>query len=76
MKKVFLIGSISICLAMSACNNDKKEPDTHAHDDGSTHADHDTTKPQQQEFSVSDSTNIKDTTDKQHIHKDGEKHSH
>jgi hypothetical protein len=76
MKKVFLLGSISICLLVAACNNDKKEPGTHVHDDGSTHAEHDTTKPQQQEFSVTDSSSIKDTSNKQHTHKDGEKHSH
>jgi hypothetical protein len=74
MKKIFLLGSISICLLVTACNNDNKQGGTHLHDDGTTHTDHDTTKPEQQEFTI-DSVH-RDTTAKPHTHNDGEKHSH
>ena len=58
MKKVLLISSICAALYfISSCNNNQSSPDTHKHDDGSTHADHDTTKPVQQEFNVADKTN-------------------
>ena len=74
MKKVLLVSSI--CAAMFfviSCNNNNSKPDTHTHDDGSTHADHDTVKPAQQEFNVADTTK-KDTT--AHAHENGKKHSH
>ena len=77
MKKVFITANLAIalCFAFSCNNNSKTEPGTHTHEDGSTHIDHDTTKPKQQEFKVSDSTR-KDSTGKEHTHKDGSKHSH
>ena len=74
MKKLLLISSI--CAAMFfivSCNNDNSKTDTHVHDDGSTHQDHDTTKPVQQEFNVGDTTK-KDTS--AHTHEDGKKHTH
>lgn len=61
-------------LAMISCDNNTGTK-THTHEDGSTHSDHDTTKPAQEEFVVGDSTS-KDTTAKEHTHKVGEKHSH
>lgn len=75
MKKILLGASLAIALtlAFSCNNNSKKEPGTHTHDDGSTHTDHDTSKPVQQEFKVVDTTK-KDTGT--HTHADGEKHSH
>jgi len=77
MKKIFFIAglSITLCLAFSCKNNNKSEPGTHTHDDGSTHSDHDTVKPKQEEFVLPDSTHH-DSTGKPHTHKDGEKHSH
>ena len=50
----------------------------HTHSDGSTHTDHDSTKPAQQEFSIVDTLQV-DTTKKDtgtHAHEKGEKHSH
>ena len=76
MKKMLLIGSMSaVLLFMNACANNQPAENTHTHEDGSTHTDHDTTKPNQQEFSVGDSTGA-DTSGKEHTHADGEKHSH
>jgi hypothetical protein len=73
MKKIILFGCFATSLLLVACNNSKKESGTHTHDDGSTHTDHDTTKPAQQEFNVAD-TAKKDTST--HTHDNGEKHSH
>jgi hypothetical protein len=73
MKKLTLLTAICSIIAATSCNNNSGKENTHTHDDGSTHSDHDTTKPAQQEFNVAD-TAKKDTTT--HIHADGEKHSH
>ena len=74
MKKAIITALIGIAtLTIVSCGNNA-ETKTHTHDDGSTHADHDTAKPAQEEFVVGDTTN-KDAT-KEHSHKDGEKHSH
>jgi hypothetical protein len=78
MKKAIitaLIGLASMIVISCGNSSNNTETKTHTHDDGSTHADHDTTKPAQQEFTVGDST-ASDTTAKEHTHKDGEKHSH
>lgn len=77
MKKVFLIASlfIALCSLLSCNNSSKPYAGTHKHEDGSTHVDHDTTKPKQEEFIASDSAR-KDSTNKEHTHKDGKKHSH
>jgi hypothetical protein len=75
MKKAIITALIGIAtVTIISCGNNT-ETKTHTHDDGSTHADHDTTKPKQQEFVVGDTTK-KDTVGKQHTHKDGKKHSH
>ncbi|GAB2664628.1 hypothetical protein GCM10027036_18220 [Flavihumibacter cheonanensis] len=64
-----------------SCNDAPKEQ-THTHEDGSTHADHatDTTKPVQQEFTLTDSTKTDslktDTSGKAHTHADGKEHVH
>lgn len=73
MKKLFLIASISAFVFTTSCNSGTEKKDTHKHDDGSTHTDHDTTKPVQQEFNVAD-TIKKDTAT--HTHPNGAKHSH
>jgi hypothetical protein len=74
MKKLLLLASITSFVLITSCNNGEESKEkTHQHDDGSTHAEHDTTKPVQQEFKVADTTK-KDTTT--HTHADGEKHSH
>ena len=73
MKKILLLASISVFVVTTSCNNSFEKEKTHIHEDGSTHDDHDTTKPAQQEFNVADTTK-KDTTT--HTHADGEKHSH
>jgi ABC-type nickel/cobalt efflux system permease component RcnA len=75
MKKTILAAIIGVAtLSMTSCGNNL-ESKTHTHDDGSTHADHDTTKPKQEEFTVSDTTHS-DTTSHEHTHEGGEKHSH
>ncbi len=75
MKKIFFSGCLFVLLfSIVACNNNAKT-DTHTHDDGTTHAPHDTVKPAQEQFNVTDTTH-KDTTGKEHTHKDGQKHSH
>ncbi len=73
MKKLILLASISIFVITSSCNNNSETKNTHQHDDGSTHTDHDTSKPVQQEFNVADTTKKDSTT---HSHDDGKKHSH
>jgi hypothetical protein len=74
MKKFILFGWFATSLFFISCNNSKNESDTHTHEDGSVHSDHDTIKPEQQEFNVGDTTVIKDTGS--HTHDDGRKHSH
>ena len=74
MKKTIINAFIGIAsLLMISCGNNT-ESNTHTHEDGSTHTDHDTTRPAQEEFIIGDTLN-KDTS-KEHTHKDGEKHSH
>jgi hypothetical protein len=76
MKKTLVIGSLcTILLCFGSCSDNQSEQGTHTHNDGSTHADHDTTKPKQEEFKVTDSSQ-KDSTPKEHTHADGEKHTH
>jgi hypothetical protein len=76
MKKMLVIGSLcTMLLSVGSCSNNQSQEGTHTHDDGSTHADHDTTKPNQQEFNVADSAD-KDSPGKPHTHKDGETHTH
>jgi hypothetical protein len=75
MKKAVFSALLGIAsLTMISCGNNTGT-NTHTHEDGSTHGDHDTIKPAQQEFLLGDTTG-KDTTGKEHTHKDGEKHSH
>jgi hypothetical protein len=84
MKRILSIGSIClITLFTISCADDIKDPGTHTHEDGSTHTDHDTTKPAQQEFTVGDSTHTDSTgkhkhadSTKKHTHADGKKHTH
>ena len=73
MKKLLLLASISVIVLTTSCNNNAETKNTHTHEDGSTHAEHDTTKPAQQEFHVADTTKKNTTT---HPNADGEKHSH
>ena len=75
MKKAIISTLIGIASATIISCNNNTENKTHTHEDGSTHADHDTTKPAQEEFMIGDTTST-DTTIKEHTHKDGEKHSH
>ncbi len=74
MKKSLLLACISAFIITTSCNNNSAETkNTHIHEDGSAHKDHDTTKPVQQEFNVAD-TIKKDSA--VHTHKNREKHSH
>lgn len=67
----------SATVSMYSCANQadtKTEEGTHTHDDGSTHSNHDTVKPAQQEFNAADTTAAPaDTT---HSHDDGKPHTH
>ena len=74
MKKVFLTASLALALCFTFSCNDT-ETGTHTHKDGTSHAGHDTVKPKQEEFIVTDSTH-KDSNGKEHSHSDGKKHSH
>ena len=78
MKKVTLFASVLCTLLVLSCN-DQPAANTHQHEDGAVHIDHapDTVKPQQQEFTLGDSTGLNNTTkDSGHTHADGIKHSH
>lgn len=79
MTKFIGIVICSLTLAFYACSDEPKTPDTHTHNDGSAHADHeaDTIKPQQEEFNAADSLNISaDSSGKPHVHGDGKEHTH
>jgi len=67
---VFTLLSIAF---FPGCGTSQKE-NTHTHSDGTTHENHDTTKAEQQEFKVTDTTAAKDSN--VHMHKNGEAHSH
>ena len=69
MKKIFFSGCISVLLFSIVACNDTAKTDTHKHDDGTTHAAHDTVKPAQEQFNVADTLN-KDTTHKDTTGKD------
>jgi|GEM_PF-1195503 len=43
MKKTMFAMAVAIGLFAASCSNEKKAENTHQHDDGSTHADHDST---------------------------------
>ena len=75
MKKIFFSGCLSVLLFSIVACNDNAKTDTHTHDDGTTHAAHDTGKPTQEQFNVTDTTH-KDTTGKGHSHEVGKPHSH
>lgn len=78
MKKVAFFASALCALLILSCN-DQPAANTHQHEDGEVHSDHDvdTVKPQQQEFSLGDSTGVKtNPKDSGHTHEDGKKHSH
>lgn len=73
MKKALLLACVCAFLLAVSCNNKSENKGTHTHDDGSTHSDHDTAKPAQQEFNVTDTSSKKDTGS--HTHEDGTKHT-
>jgi hypothetical protein len=60
---------------MYSCGNAPEVKEGHTHSDGTTHADHDTTKPAQQEFTAVDSSS-KTSDTASHTHEDGKKHAH
>ena len=72
MKKILLLAGISAFVLLTSCNNKSEANGNHLHDDGSTHTDHDTSKPVQQEFNINDSIKKNTST---HTH-DGQKHDH
>jgi hypothetical protein len=79
MKKVFLFASAVCTLFAFAACSDQKNVNTHQHEEGSTHSDHtlDTIKPQQQEFTVGDSTTADSSLKEDvHTHEEGKPHSH
>lgn len=72
MKKFMLLACFGVLVSIIACKTNTESNHTHTHEDGSTHADHDTTKHHQESFSLTDTSK----TDSIHVHKGGEKHSH
>lgn len=72
MKRFLLLVCTSVFILLQSCNNSNNAEPAHTHDDGSTHG-HDTVKPLQQEFTITD-TIKKDTST--HSHDDGKKHDH
>ncbi|HCL06538.1 MAG TPA: hypothetical protein DHW64_11505 [Chitinophagaceae bacterium] len=74
-KSIFIALICSASLAMFSCDNAPEVKEGHTHSDGTTHADHDTTKPVQQEFNAADSSS-KTADTSAHTHEDGKKHSH
>jgi hypothetical protein len=77
MKRLFSIGSLVMALLLAiACENTESNG-THTHDDGTTHADHDTSVPAQQEFTVGDSTKTADSSSHKRPHSHGgQSHTH
>lgn len=75
MKKIFFSGCLTVLLFSLVACNDHAKTNAHKHEDGTTHEAHDTIKPVQEQFNVTDRTH-KDSADKEHTHKDGDKHSH
>lgn len=67
MKKLF-IAAVAALFLFGSCG--KKSEGTHTHEDGTEHADHDTTS-RQEEFNASDSTenHHHDSTTHKHPHK-------
>jgi hypothetical protein len=87
MKKLFFTVAVVIILLSSCRNKANKKPDTHVHDDGTEHVNHDndTIKaPAQESFEVDiDSLQVeKDTLKNEHegehshSHEDGHEHTH
>lgn len=75
MKKTILYAMICVAtLTMISCG-DTQDNNTHKHEDGSTHTNHDTTKPVQEQFKVTDTTS-QTPTEGEHTHGDGKPHSH
>jgi hypothetical protein len=75
MKKTMLAMAVAIGLLAASCSNEKKTDGTHQHEDGSTHADHDSTAVDttaQEEFKV-DSASTDTAT---HSHDGGKPHTH
>lgn len=75
MKKLIFILAIPVVI-LSGCsgNQTKSNTNTHVHEDGSVHKDHDTSKHHQEEFIVGDSSTHKheqqnhDSHDHKHEH--------
>lgn len=85
MKNIFYTIAILIILLSSCRNKSNKNSDTHVHEDGTEHVNHENnsvTTPKQESFEVEiDSLTIeKDTLksehEKAHSHEDGHEHTH
>jgi uncharacterized protein YcfL len=80
MKKSLIVISVT-ALMLSACSGNQRNEhghshDTHTHDDGTVHQNHDAEEPKQEEFSVSDDTLSKSNQpETEHTH-DGHEHPH
>jgi hypothetical protein len=77
MKKLLVITMLLGGL-FTACTNQAKEENSHQHEDGSTHADHDAaqTPTNQEEFSVDTLRTDTTTKDSSHSHEGGKEHKH
>lgn len=85
MKNTFLLLALVAILISSCVNKHSKNTDTHVHEDGTEHVNHDNSSekmPQQESFEViTDSLSngndtIKKTLKKEHSHGHGHTHTH
>lgn len=73
MKKLLFIIAVTTILFSSCGSRTNEHTDSHNHDDGSVHADHQNnsdTIPEQEVFEV------KDESDHEHSHEEGHDHQH
>lgn len=75
MKKTILYAMICVATLTTISCADTEDKNTHVHEDGSTHTNHDTVKPVQEQFSVTDTSSHSESDD-EHTHGDGKPHSH
>lgn len=75
MKKILFRLMLCIALFSIFSCTESQEQNTHTHSDGSKHSYHDTVKPVQEQFKVTDNP-LTAPVEIEHTHKDGKPHSH
>jgi hypothetical protein len=81
MKKIFsIIAILAIVFAVSSCGNKKKKDsqahDTHVHEDGSVHENHDNDTPAQESFEVKEDSDAHQHNTDEHAHEHGDEAGH